>query len=115
MPSFPKTVRLRKRYEYTTVSSSGYKRITPHFIIVYGRNDLVHPRIGITVSKRVGNAVCRNRLKRYIRELFRNCRELFIKADFNIIARSGAGHLEYAAVCQELANALGRIGQHNFN
>lgn len=115
MPSFPKAVRLRKRYEFTSVSSSGFKRITPNFIIVYGRNELIHPRIGITVSKRVGNAVCRNRLKRYIREVFRNNKQLFIKADFNIIARSGAGHLEYAAVCQELANALGRIGQQNFN
>jgi ribonuclease P protein component len=50
-----------------------------------------------------------------VREFFRHNQDQFICADFNIIARSGAGHLEYAAVCQELANALGRIGQQNFN
>lgn len=111
MPSFPKKVRLLRRSEFTSVAASAHKRHTPNFIIVYGRNELLHPRIGITVSKRVGNAVCRNRLKRFIREFFRNNQELFTRSDFNIIARSGAGHLEYAEVCQELANALGRIGQ----
>lgn len=115
MPNFSKVVRLRKRYEFTQLAASALKRNSPNFIIVFGRNGLTQPRLGITVSKKVGNAVCRNRIKRYIREFFRNNTNLFIVADFNIIARSGAGHLEYAAVCQELANALGRIGQQNFN
>lgn len=115
MPTFPKTVRLRKRSEYLTLSVGGIRRTAPNFIIVCGRNELKHPRLGITVSKKVGNAVCRNRIKRFVREFFRHNQELFFSADYNIIARSGAGHLEYAAVCQELANALGRIGQQNFN
>jgi len=115
MPTFTKAVRLRKRSEFIRVSADGIKRNAPNFIIVCGRNDLTHPRLGITVSKKVGNAVCRNRIKRLVREFFRNNQELFLSADFNIIARTGAGHLQYASVCQELANALGRIGQQNFN
>lgn len=115
MPTFTKKVRLRKRAEFIRVSTDGIKRNAPNFIVVCGRNDLTHPRLGITVSKRVGNAVCRNRIKRFVREFFRNNQQLFFPADFNIIARTGAAQLEYASVCQELANALGRIGQQNFN
>lgn len=115
MLSFTKSARLRKRCEFKQLSAAGIKRNAPNFIIVFAHNGLTQPRLGITVSKRVGNAVCRNRIKRFVREFFRNNRELFFIADFNIIARSGAGHLEYAALCQELANALGRIGQQNFN
>jgi len=115
MPSFTKAVRLRKRSEFISISAKGTRRNASNFIIVCGRNDMKHPRLGITVSKRVGNAVCRNRIKRFVREFFRNNQQLFQPADFNIIARTGAAHLEYASVCQELANALGRIGQQNFN
>jgi len=115
VPTFSKAERLRKRPEFTSLSAGGFKRNAPNFIIVCGRNALTHPRLGITVSKKVGNAVCRNRIKRFVREFFRNNKELFFSADYNIIARSGAGHIEYVSVCQELANALGRIGQQNLN
>lgn len=115
MPTFDKSGRLRRRVEFTSLSARGRKWNTPHFIIVFGATEASGPRIGITVSKRVGNAVCRNRIKRLIREFFRNNKELFPLSDYNVIARSGAGHLEYAAVSQELANALSRIGQQNFN
>jgi len=115
MPTFTKAERLRKRPEFTSLSAGGFRRTAPNFIIVCGRNVFTHPRLGITVSKKVGNAVCRNRIKRLVREFFRNHKELFFSADYSIIARSGARQLEYASVCQELANALGRIGQQNLN
>ncbi len=115
MSTFSKRVRLRKRSEFIRVSAEGIRRTAPNFIIVCVRNDLMHPRLGITVSKRVGNAVCRNRIKRFVREFFRNNQQFFFPADFNIIVRTGAAQLEYASVCQELANALGRIGQQNIS
>jgi ribonuclease P protein component len=113
MPTFPKAVRLRKRSEYLLLVDAARRYTTSAFLIVYADNNLEFPRLGITVSRRVGNAVCRNRIKRLVREFFRTNRDLFRAADFNIIARSRAGQLEYAAVHQELANALARIGRNN--
>ena len=81
------------------------------FIIVMADTELSRSRIGITVTKKVGNSVTRNRIKRLVREFYRINRNLFPPADYNIIARSGAVNLGYAAVCQELANGLCRIGQ----
>ena len=110
MPSFDKSVRLRKRVDFLSVASYGRKLYIPDFIIVKADSKLSWPRIGITVSRKVGNSVHRNRIKRLIREFFRNNRELFLSADYNIIARSGAVNLGFDDVCQELANGLCRIG-----
>ena len=113
MPTFDKSGRLRKRSEFTAVAARGSKLYLPDFIIVKAVSELSWPRIGITVSRKVGNSVYRNRIKRLIREFFRNNRELFLSADYNIIARSGAVNLGFDGVCQELANGLCRFAQQN--
>jgi ribonuclease P protein component len=111
MPTFDKSGRLRKREEFTRLSLNGKKLVATHFVIISCDPVFSWTRLGITVSKKVGNAVIRNRIKRLIREFFRNNKLMFPVADYNIIARSGASHLDYSAVCQELANALSRIGR----
>jgi ribonuclease P protein component len=110
---FDKAVRLRKRVDFLRLAANGRKWTTPNFILLIGKTSGSCSRLGITVSKKVGNAVTRNRLKRLIREFFRTNREKLPVSDYSIIARSGAGYLGYTAVCQELANALSRIGQRN--
>jgi ribonuclease P protein component len=110
---FDKSARLLKSVDFKRLSGSTKKWITPNFIILMGESTRSFSRLGITVSKKVGNAVCRNRLKRLIREYYRNNRDKFPIYDYNIIVRSGAGYLGYAVVCQELANAISRIGQRN--
>ena len=66
------------------------------------------PRLGITVSRTVGNSVVRNRVKRRVRELFRVIRpRLAPNADFVVIAKSGAGELTSAASVAELSAAFG--------
>lgn len=111
MPTFDKSGRLRKRTEFLTVAALGKKLYLHDFIIVKAASDLSWPRIGITVSRKVGNSVERNRIKRFVREFFRNNRDLFLSADYNIIARSGSVKLGFDEICQELADGLCRIGQ----
>ena len=65
------------------------------------------PRLGITVSRRVGNAVTRNRVKRAIREWFRCSRcGLPAASDLVVIARPGAGRLAPPEVHGELDSLL---------
>ena len=65
-----------------------------YFIVLYSQNDLGASRLGVTVSKRVGCAVTRNRVKRLAREYFR--RHKIFKGysyDVNVIAKRGASRL----------------------
>ena len=104
----PKTARLRKRREFLRLSKAGSKTHSTNFIVISRRNETGEPRLGITVSGKVGNAVTRNRIKRHVREFFRQRREQMQQGmDFLIIARTSAAELPGSAIADELARAFG--------
>ena len=82
---------------------------TPHFLLLWKDRESVGTRIGFTVSKKVGNAVVRNSIKRRLREFYRQNKSLFLQADMNIGAKKGAEVLDFHHVSTELAAALGRL------
>ena len=107
--------RVRQRAQFRAAQRLGRKLVRRHFILlVYAREAAVPgpARLGLVVSKRVGNAVQRNRTKRVIREAFRQSGELWpADFDFLFIARSSLSDLGSAAVLAEfhsLKQALGR-------
>ena len=59
--------------------------------------------MGITVTKKIGGAVCRNHVKRSVREGFRRARGLLPPRDVVVIARKGAADLEGTQIQDELA------------
>jgi ribonuclease P protein component len=105
---FPKCERLRKRPEFLQFNAGASKMHTPHFLLLW-KNRESGTRIGFTVSKKVGNAVVRNSIKRRLREFYRQNKSLFISADINIVAKRGAEVLDFHHVSTELAAALGRL------
>jgi ribonuclease P protein component len=88
------------------VSASGRKYHTPHLILLCLPNDIGHPRLGITVSRKVGIAVTRNRVKRLIREFYRHNKYLFTAADYSIIAKQGAGIITPDTLGKEITRAI---------
>jgi len=85
----------------------------PGFVLLMRRRDDGSPamRVGFTVTKKVGNSVIRNRLKRRLRAL---ARELLPQAgvpgaDHVLIGRSGGIERDYAAMRSELTKALAKV------
>ena len=108
--TFPKTARLRKRAEYLQLSSVMNKTTVRGFLVVWRENDLGMTRLGITASKKIGCAVVRNRVKRYLREFFRHNRSGMAAVDVNVIARRDSAQMTYPDIDRELKKAFRFIG-----
>jgi len=67
----PSQERLRRRTDYLRCYRTGRRRHGSLAILYFVPNQLGHPRIGITASRKVGKAVERHRLKRRIKEVYR--------------------------------------------
>lgn len=103
---------LKKNYEFRIVYRKG-KSLANRYLVVYKyRNNKSNNRIGISVSKKVGNSVVRSRVTRLIRESYRLNEEFIEKEgwDFVVIARSSAKGASYEEISKSLINLL---KQHN--
>ncbi|WP_366919022.1 ribonuclease P protein component [Geobacter sp.] len=109
MFSFPKEYRLLRRADFLLLSAVAHKLHTPSFLILAAPSAHGKGRIGITVSRKVGTAVVRNRIKRLVREYYRHHKGCFVSLDVNVIARRGAEKLDFRLVCQELDRAAERL------
>ncbi len=101
--TFRKEERICLRADFQRISKEGAKYRSHHFRVSICPNSLTHRRLGITVGKRIGPAVQRNRLKRLIREFFRQNREVLPgSSDLVITAKEGAAGLNFWQVSEEL-------------
>ncbi len=105
---FSKQNRLLKTGEFDATFDNGRKVVSRHLVVV-GRKNSNLPRLGLVVSRKVGSAVTRNRVKRFIRESFRIRLPETQAADFVVVARHSAGSLTYDALNQELTTCLARL------
>ena len=86
----PKAARLRRRREFLAVQQRGQKVFAGAVLVIALDRGAAGPRIGITVSSKVANAVERNRVKRWVREAFRALRPDLPPVDLVVIARKEA-------------------------
>ena len=87
---FGKAARLLRRREFLAVQQKG-RRLYANGLLVLARDaGRDRPRLGITVSTKIGSAVVRNRVKRWVREAFRAVAAELPPVDLVVIARAGA-------------------------
>lgn len=105
---------LKASEDFQRIARTGRKWTGSAFIMqVLKSEDASLPfRVGFTVSRRVGNAVQRNRAKRRLREMVR----LFLKQqaptgyDVVLIAKTSAGSMDFAAMCADFHKGLAAAG-----
>jgi len=100
---YPGFRRLRKSWEYRLVRKMGCKFNTPHFVLLVFTNTEENCRLGVTVSRKVGNAVQRNRIKRLIREYFRKNYSVSPSLkDYSVIAKHSSALLSSSEIYSDL-------------
>jgi len=128
---FRRSDRLLKSRDFRRVSGCGVRAASRNFVLLASAvppNDAKNPqmsnRLGVTVSRRVGNAVARNRIKRRIREWFRHLEASRASSDCSrgapggttrvgnyelvVIARRDAAEIGYAEVTRDLTSLFER-------
>ena len=102
---FPKAARLRRRREFLQVQQRGRRLYAGEVLVLALGTNTGGPRIGITVSSKVANAVGRNRVKRWVREAFRAVRRDLPPVELVVIARKGATEMGLAGAVRALVAA----------
>ena len=98
--------KLRKRWEFERVYNEGRKFVNEVFVIYIAPNDLGINRLGIAVSKKLGKAVKRNRVRRLIRESFRLLEDKLRKGfDIVVVGRTPAIGMK----CQQTQAAMSEL------
>lgn len=109
----PKPGRLKKRAEFLRVAAKGRKAPTPGLVLqVLLRPDAEPVRLGFTVTKKVGNAVIRNRTRRRLREAVR----LLLRdhpaagADLVLVGRDTTRSRPFPALIEDIAKSMAKLG-----
>ena len=92
------------RKDFVNLNRSRERYRTKHFTIIIKENGLKITRLGITVSKKTGNAVKRNKVKRLVREYFRLNQNTFLSGhDIVFIANKDMEGLIFSDIKEELS------------
>jgi ribonuclease P protein component len=108
---FGKAARILRRREFLAVQQRGERLFAGKLVVLALQAGGSAPRIGITVSGKVANAVIRNRIKRQVRAAFRAVAADLPPVDLVVIARSGAQEVGMAGASAALQAARDRLAR----
>ncbi|MCA0972346.1 ribonuclease P protein component [Halobacillus litoralis] len=105
-----KAYRIKKNEEFQKIFKHGQSFANRQLVVYYQKkSDQKHFRIGLSVSKKIGNAVLRNQVKRYLRQAFLEMEEE-IRPDYDlvIIARKPTNQMNLHEIKRSLTHVLKR-------
>ena len=106
-----KKYRIRKNYEFRTVYRRGKSYSSRYLVLYVKRTNKDLNRIGISVSKKVGNAVVRNKVKRLVRENYNKYKKnIKVGYDFIIVARSVSRDANYKDINESVKVLFKKVG-----
>ena len=106
--SIMKYGKLRRGWQFEKIYKEGNKYFDDLFVIYVLSNNTQEVRIGLTVTKKIGISVQRNRIKRVIREALRLSKNILPGNDIVIVARKSAVNPKYSGVKNSLNHLLRR-------
>ena len=102
-----KSFRVKREKDFKAIFKDGTSFANRKFVVYQLENQQNHFRVGLSVSKKLGNAVTRNQIKRRIRHILQSVKGSLVEhVDFVVIARKGVETLEYAEMEKDLLHVL---------
>jgi len=103
--------RLKQRADFVAAATGSRIAASAFVLQTRKRSDEGPVRVGFTVSKKVGNAVERNRVRRRLREIVRHSGAATLRAghDYVLVGRRAALRLPFARIAEEFSGALRRL------
>lgn len=105
------TVSLNQNRDFLRLYKRGSSIVSKNIVLYYRKNKEERNRLGITVSKRIGKAVIRNRAKRIIKESYRNLEPSMKNGyDMVIVARTAINGKKMWEILESLEKSLKKAG-----
>ena len=102
-----KRYRIKKEKDFKLVFKKGKSYANRQFVVYLSDHpDVTHLRLGISVSKRLGNAVMRNKIKRRIRAFFQQHKDSLKPHEYIVIARNPVSSMDYHQIEKSLLHVL---------
>jgi ribonuclease P protein component len=110
----PPDHRVRKRRDFERAYAEGMKIVTREFALFGLPNGLQHSRLGVTTTRKLGNAVTRNRARRLVREAYRTHRKDLPKGlDLVFVVRAPLLQRKPAELGPIMANAASKLSKES--
>lgn len=97
---------VKKNQEFNDIINNGKYFKNEYYVIYYLPNNLNFPKFGIAVSTKYGNAVERNKVKRQLRMIIDNSKELFNDYNYIIMIKKNIKGISYQEMNESLKDLL---------
>lgn len=105
------SVSLKSNRDFRRLYSRGKRAVSPNLVLYVQKNRLGHNRLGITASKKLGNAVTRNKIRRRLREIYRLHEEEFLPGrDLVVVGRVRGVHSSYQMLDRDFLKLARKLG-----